>query len=313
MFRQDDDGRSLLRSGSKWLARLTTKAEDRYSKDSYGLVTIGSAVVVVVILLLVVLVVTYRRRRDPTKGEGGSAAAEQLSSKNDTTSTGAAPFDGGESGDGISSAPTTAKLSLTRSAHTISPSNGSSSHALCPSLVVEPRTRGACERTYILREHTFSFRPRNASVIRDAVDKSEVATVDGACIGVGDRIALRSADKRDLLCEIQKSGEVDRIVFNIYSSHQIFYGSLEKDPMGEAPTFTAKNADGRTLLVFAGNFADKDFKVTMGTSTADVVAQAGHNFQPCEDCSHYQVRVAPGADTGLILACCMVIDEDIAL
>jgi len=324
MFGQSHGLQGFMVSDAKWIVQLSLKtglvaspASEHHVWALWGLI----GVVVVLIIAAAIVLVSWRRRKEMKGGASGSGSSGEERSSGEQRDAGrGTDIDGGESRDLVAPAPLahTPKLSLSRTAavgaSATGTSNGSAMYSLCPSLVVSPRTRGGsvAERTFILREHTFSFRPRAASVIRDAADGSDVATVDGACIGAGDRITLRSANRRDLLCEVQQGGEADRIVFNIYSSHQIFFATIEKDAVGESPKFTVKAADGRTLLVFAGSFADKEFRATLGTSDA-VVAQAGHGFQPFEDSSHYQVRVAAGADAGLILVCCMVLDEDIAL
>lgn len=176
---------------------------------------------------------------------------------------------------------------------------------LCPALVVPPEAARGQERIFAVREHTFSSLPRATSLIRDS-GGVDVAAVEGTCISVDDRIVMRSgADRRSILCEVQRDG-ADENVFNIYSQHQDLFGMLERDAVEMA--FTFKSAEGSPLLVFSGNFADKDFLVKR-CATDSVVAQAGRDFFSCTDCSHYQIRIAAGADAALILACSVVIDE----
>lgn len=173
--------------------------------------------------------------------------------------------------------------------------------ALCPTLVSKPGR----EAMFALKENTFSSLPRASSAIRDQTG-NEVAIVEGTCIGCNDRLRIRgTGDRRDLLAEVCRD-RAEENSFSIFDAHGHAFGTLEMDTVEPGARLTSPA--GVRLLTFEGDFSRREFAVWHG-GRRDAVAQVGHGFFVFEPISHYQVRVAGGADAGLVMLCCLVIDE----
>lgn len=183
-----------------------------------------------------------------------------------------------------------------------SPTSVPAAHVLCPSLVVP----AAQETSFALKENMFSWTPRQPSKIQDA--RGEVlAKVEGTCIGPADRMALKSP-REELLCEVQRRSldfAEHPNVFDIFHPHGELFGVLEKDML--LPKFTVTSSAGAKLLMFEGDFRKKEITVTSGSGRT--VAQTGQGFFKFSRVGHYQVRVASGIDAGLVMVCCLAIDE----
>lgn len=177
----------------------------------------------------------------------------------------------------------------------------SSREQLCPALLVSESD----EMRFVLAQNIFSWTPRQAQRILDSNGRC-IANAEGTCIG-SDRMALRSPTD-DLLCEVQRRSLdfADQNVFDIFHPHGQLFGVLEKDTLN--PIFTVTTASGVRLLMFQGDFLRKEIDITDAASGAQL-AQTGHGFFQFSRVGHYQVRVASGVDAGLIIACCLAIDE----
>lgn len=177
----------------------------------------------------------------------------------------------------------------------------SSAEQLCPDLIVSE----SAEIRFALMQNIFSWTPRQASKVLDSNGQC-IANAVGTCIG-NDRLALRGPTD-DLLCEVQRRSldYPDQNIFDIFHPHGQLFGVLEKDTLN--PTFTVTSALGTRLLVLQGDFRRKEIDIT-DPASGDQLAQTGHGFFACNRVGHYQVRVASGVDAGLIMACCLAIDE----
>lgn len=180
-------------------------------------------------------------------------------------------------------------------------SSRSAAEQLCPALIV-PESE---EMRFALMQNIFSWTPRQASKVLDNHGRV-IANAEGTCIG-NDRMALRGPND-DLLCEVQRRSLdfADQNVFDIFHPHGQLFGTLEKDTLN--PTFTVTSTSGSRLLIFQGDFRRKEIDIT-DPKSGDQVAQTGHGFFSCGRVGHYQVRVAGGVDAGLVMACCLAIDE----
>jgi len=188
------------------------------------------------------------------------------------------------------------RLSSTQSCKNPSP-------RLCPGLIVPD----GCEALYALKENTFSNLPRAMSAIKDNMGR-EVAIVEGTCISSEDRMCLRrSKENKEILAEVrrEKHGENK---FRISTGHGGLFGVLESDTVD--PLWWLTVASGSRLLTFHGDLLKREFSVE-NSQHNETVAQVGGSqaFFEFDQPAHYQVRVASGIDAGIILLCCLVIEE----
>jgi uncharacterized protein YxjI len=229
------------------------------------------------------------------KSEEANGSGNQTKHKTPTNNGRSTPSNGHSSSN--SSPPTPVKTPLAVLAEASRPV----AEQLCPDLIVtDPE-----ELRFMLMQNIFSWTPRSASKVLDSNGQC-IANAVGTCIG-NDRMSLRGPTD-DLLCEVQRHSLEfpDQNVFDIFHPHGQLFGVLEKDTLN--PNFTVTSASGARLLVFQGDFRRKEIDIT-DPASGEQVAQTGHGFFSCNRGGHYQVRVAPGVDAGLIIACCLAIDE----
>lgn len=228
------------------------------------------------------------QKSEEANGNGnGNGNHKQKTPRNNTPTNGHAN----------SSPPTPVKTPLA----ILSTASRPASEQLCPDLIVTESN----ELRFTLVQNIFSWTPRSSSKVLDSQGRC-IANAVGTCIGT-DRMALRGPTD-DLLCEVQRKSLdfTDQNVFDIFHPHGQLFGVLEKDTLN--PTFTVTSVSGARLLVFQGDFRRKEIDIT-DPASGDQLAQTGHGFFPSNRVGHYQVRVASGVDAGLIIACCLAIDE----
>lgn len=90
-------------------------------------------------------------------------------------------------------------------------------------------------------------------------------------------------------------------------SGEVFCTVAKEEPMGGGQCYNLRNRSGQRLLVFCGNFREKTVKVT--NSSGQLVGTSERCMIDFDSMPHYQVRVAPQSDAGLVLCGLLAIEK----
>ena len=145
------------------------------------------------------------------------------------------------------------------------------------------------------------IRVRGAMLHLPGKDKMRLFDPNGECIAILDRKLMALKATYDVYRGDEKIGWIDKKVMALTDTFEFY---LESEKGGFGP-FAAKAA-----YWLEGEFLDRQF--VMKNRDGQVVAKVVKDrLIELDAMDHYQVRVAPGMDAALVVACACAIDEDL--
>lgn len=176
-----------------------------------------------------------------------------------------------------------------------------SQRQLCPSLVVP----SGMELLFAIREVPIRERQQTSLGIVDLSGQPLcLAIVDD--VGPRGGIFLKMLDERPLawvrMAAVPRASDVEVC----WPSGEVF-GVITRDEPVTSGRYLLHNTTGQRIFAFHGNFQEKAINVV--NASGRLVCDTEPCIVDFDDAPHYQVRVAPGVDAGLLLCGLLAIDR----